>query len=367
MSLRVLYQIPSLESVYAARFIYEGYKYAFTDLGHKFRPLTSNHNLEEVLREYRPNIFVSSLDKYNLKFLDLNLLKKYRKKGLVVFNQVRSWKKQDPRFACSNLQADAFLVSLINKGLAGDIFFRWIARDDPAMEGFTEATGYPFHTILLAADTNRYYYDYDPRYKADISFVGSLLPCKREFIKKHLFPLMKKYNVKIYGSDWTLGSRLLGYVQKVGQYFNIEPLKHVRKVPLSLEDERKVYSSSTISLNIHEDFARKFGSDFNERTLKIPASGGFEICDNVRAVRDHFDENELVVAKNTDDWFEKIDYYIKHPEKRIPIIEAGRRKVLAEHTYHNRARQIIGIYKDFVEAGAFSEQFQKLKENTAGM
>ena len=347
MSLRILYQIPSLESVYATRFIYEGYRYAFKDLGHKFRPYTSRDNLKKVLDEFRPDIFMSWLNRYNLKFLDLDLLKKYRKKGLVLFNLIKPWKKQDPRFDGSNLQADAFLVNLINKGLAGDIFWRWIARDDPAMEGFTEATGYPFHNILLAADTSSYYYNYDPRYKADISFVGSLLSCKREFIKKHLFPLMKKYNVKIYGSDWTLDSRLLGYAQKVGQYFNIEPLKHVRKMPLPLGDERKVYSSSTISLNIHEDFARKFGSDFNERTLKIPASGGFEICDNVRAARDYFDENELVVAKDTDDWFEKIDYYIKHPEKRIPIIEAGRRKVLAEHTYHNRVNQIVQIYKDF--------------------
>ena len=348
MNLRILYQIPSLESVYAARFIYEGYRYAFEDLGHKFRPYTSRDNLNKVLDEFRPDIFISWLNRYNLKFLDLDLLKKYRKRGLVLFNLIKPWKKQDPRFDGSNLQADTFLVNLIKKGLAGDIFFRWIARNDPAMRGFTEATGYPFHSILLAADTNRFYYDYDPRYKADISFVGSLLPCKREFIKKHLFPLVKKYDVKIYGSDWTLGSRLLGYVQKVGQFFNIEPLKHVRKMPLPLEDERKVYSSSIISLNIHEDFARKFGSDFNERTLKIPASGGFEICDNVKAVRDHFGENELVVAKDTKDWFEKIDYYIKHPEKRIPIVKAGQKKVLAEHTYHNRVRQIVGIYKDFV-------------------
>lgn len=346
--MKIIYHIPSLETVYDARFIFEGYRGAFLDLGHEFRPLTSNDSLEKVFEEFRPDIFISCLNKYALKFLDLELLKKYRREGLVFFNQIRYWKHQNNRFGAQALESKPELIKLIKDGLAGDVFFYWIEQDDPSMDGFTKTTGYPFHTILLAANVKRYFYEPDDKYKADISFVGSLLPSKRRFVKKHLFPLMKKYDVKVYGSDWTLGNRLLGYVQKAGQYFNIEPLKHVRKFQLPLEDGRKVCSSSTISLNIHEDHQREFGSDFNGRTLKIIASGGFEICDNVRVIRKYFDESELVIAKNTDDWFEKIDYYIRNPEKRIPIIEAGRRKVLANHTYHNRARQIIGIYNDFV-------------------
>jgi len=345
--MRIVYEIPSPETVYAERFIYEGYRDAFLDLGHEFKPFTSSDNLERLLSEYQPDIFIYSLNRFHLKFLDLKLLKKYRGEGLVLFCHTPSWKEQTSQFGGSNLEGDSYLVDLIRSGLAGDIFFHWLEQDDPSMEGFTETTGYPFHTILLAANTKKYFYEYDPKYQSDISFVGSLLPTKVEFVKKHVFPLMRKYDVKIYGSDWTLGDRVLGKVQKVGQYFNIEPLKHVRKIKLPLDDERKVYSSSTISLNIHEDHQRKFGSDFNERTFKIIASGGFEICDNVRVIRKYFNENELVIAENTDDWFEKIDYYIRNPEERISIIEAGKEKVLREHTYHNRARQVIQLYRDF--------------------
>lgn len=345
--MKILYQIPSLETVYAARFIYEGYRDAFLDLGHEFRPYTSRDNLELILTEYNPDIFISSLNSYNLKFLDLNLLKKYREEGLVFFNQIQPWKKQNNQFGGGDLQSQAHLVNLIKKGLAGDIFFHWLEQDDELMDGFTKTTGYPFHTILLAADRKLFYYDYDEEYKADISYVGSLLPNKKEFIKKHLFPLMNKYKVKIYGSDWTLTDKLQGYIQKFGQYFNIEPLKHIRKIKLPLEDERKVYASSLISLNIHENHQRRFGSDFNERTFKIIVSGGFEICDNVAVLRKYFSENELMVAEDTNDWFEKIDFYIKNPEKRLPIIEAGKKKVLAEHTYHNRVEQIIDIYNNF--------------------
>ena len=58
-----------------------------------------------------------------------------------------------------------------------------------------------------------------------------------------------------------------------------------------------------------------------------------------------------MIAKDTDDWFEKIDFYIKHPKKRLSIIEAGRKKVLAKHTYRQRVDQILGIYKRFKQGG----------------
>lgn len=116
---------------------------------------------------------------------------------------------------------------------------------------------------------------------------------------------------------------------------------------LPLEDERKVYASSVVSLNIHEEHQRLYGSDFNERTFKVIASGGFEICDNVRTLRRYFSEDELVVAENVDDWFDKIDHYIKHPDERLPIIEAGRKKILAAHTYGHRVEQLVGLAKKY--------------------
>jgi len=345
--MKVLYYIPSLETVYAARFIYEGYKDAFLALGHEFETFTAGEDLSKALDEFKPDIFISSLNRYTIKFLDLELLKKKSEEGLVRFTQISPWKKQNNMYAGSGVSEDPLLAGIIKSGLGGDIYFHWLEQDDPAMEGFTEDTGYKFETILLAANKNKYFYEYDEKYKSDISYVGSYLPSKRRFLKKHLIPLMKKYDVKVYGSDWTLADRLSGHVQKIGQFLNIDLLKKVRKLKLPIEDERKVYSSSTISLNIHEEHQRLFGSDFNERTFKIIASGGFEICDNVKALRKYFDETELVIAENTQDWFDKIDYYLKNPEERTSIIEAGRKKVLSEHTYENRVRQIEKIYGDF--------------------
>ena len=83
--LKILYQIPSLETIYAAKFIYEGYKDAFQDLGYQFKPLTSNDDSKELLKKHKPDILISSLTHYNHKFLDLDAVKEHRKKGLVFF------------------------------------------------------------------------------------------------------------------------------------------------------------------------------------------------------------------------------------------------------------------------------------------
>ena len=217
------------------------------------------------------------------------------------------------------------------------------------MKGFEESTGYKYQTIPLAADKTMHFPEYSEKFEADISYVGTYLPEKRGFIKERVLPLKKRYDLRLYGQDWMLKDRLAGWGQRIGQYFNIPLLRQLQKPKLRLEDERKIYASSLISINIHKDYQKRFGGDCNERTFKIPACGGFEITDGVACIRRYFKEGEeIVIARDKDDWFEKINYYIKNPEKRIPIIEAGQKKVLTEHTYHNRVRQILNIHKDFV-------------------
>lgn len=344
--MRVLYCFPSLESVYAGRFIFEGYHNAFVDMGHAFRPFTSNDDLQHVLDEFSPNIFIYSLNAYQLGILDLELLKRYRQRGLIVFCQVRAWNET------ANIRVEAMSsalkfhehhVSLIRGGLAGDVFWHWFEQDEPLMDGFTKATGRTFETIHLAADKTQYFPQPDCRFECDLCYVGSYLPLKRAFFRKHVLPLRRSYDIRIYGSDWTLGNRLLGKVQKAGQYFNIDPLKKVRSLGLPVADERKLYSSARISLNVHEEQVKVSNCEINERTFKILACGGFQLSDNVRLLRRFFTERELIIAESTDDWFDKIEFYMKNPERRSEIAAAGRDKVLREHTYHNRVRQIVDL------------------------
>ena len=61
-------------------------------------------------------------------------------------------------------------------------------------------------------------------------------------------------------------------------------------------------------------------------------------------MRDYFvDGEEIVIATSRDDWFDKIDYYLEHPDEARMIGEAGRRRALSDHTYEHRARQLLDL------------------------
>jgi hypothetical protein len=216
------------------------------------------------------------------------------------------------------------------------------------MDGFEEETGYKYYTIPLAADKTLLNTESINELFLDVVFIGTNLPQKKQYFNEYLLPLRNKYKLGVYGQDWNKSELIIGYVQRFGQYFNIPYLRSIRKPRLKIEDELRLYSSSIISINLHEDFQRKYGGDCNERTFKIPLYGGFEITDDVACIRKYFKEDkEIVIAKDRNDWFDKIDYYIKNPDKRFSIMKAGRKRVLKDHTYHSRVEQIINIYRSW--------------------
>ncbi|ABE53091.1 CgeB family protein [Methanococcoides burtonii] len=346
--MNIAYHMPSMDTIYAQRTIYYGYKAAFEDLGHNFVTFSYGDNLDNFLDRNHIDIFITSSHFYYQKYINLNVLKKYRNKGMVLFTKIDFWNSPLSSLRINeskSLKDDTKTVQLIKDGLLGDVFFHVVEQFDERMEGFESETGYKYFTIPLAADKMTLKNEYSKDFIADISYIGTYLPSKRMFFKDCVFPLKHKYDLKLYGQDWTLRDRLMGWVQKFGQYYNIKYLKTIQKPKLQLGDEAKIYSSSKICINVHEEYQKKYGGDCNERTFKIPLCGGFEITDDVACIRKYFEDGkEIIIAKNREDWLEKIDYYMNNPDKRLAIIEAGRDKVLKEHTYHNRVEQMLEIY-----------------------
>lgn len=342
--MKILYQLPSAATIYAGRTIYHGYKNAFLDLGHEFYTLTANDDSRQILETLQPDIFITSLSSYYLKFLDIDAVRARKQAGMRVLINTPLWNSPFSKLhinETASLSSNNEHIRLIKSGI-GDIYYNVCEQGSALMDGFEKTTGFEYRTIPLAADKISLKPEYDKRFRAEVSFIGTYLPAKRYLFDDQVLPLSKRYNLKLYGQDWTFADRMLGWAQRGGQYFNIPLLSSIRKPKLKLEDEARIYASSTVSINVHEDFQKNIGTDCNERTFKIPFSGGFEITDDVACIRKYFKEDEeIVIAQNRDDWFDKIDYFIRNPEKRIPIIEAGKKRVLAEHTYHHRASEML--------------------------
>ncbi len=347
--MRVAYHLPSTESIYAYRTIYNGFKNAFVDLGHDFSVFTADDDLAVFLDKHQPDIFLTQTHFYYRRYLDFALLKKYRDRGMKMVTKIDFWNSPLDKKRLNeakSMKDDQEVIRLIKEGLYGDYFYHVVEQGDPRMDGFAKTTGYPFTTIPLAADKITLKSAFSSRYSADISYIGTNLPDKRAFFKDYVFPLGKEYKLKIYGQDWTLFDKTLGMLQKFGQLYNLKALKTLQKPKLLLADEAKIYRSSKVSINVHEKFQKTYGGDCNERTFKIPLCHGFEICDNVACVKKYFVPGvEMVIGETDADWQEKILYYLKNPDKREKIIEAGYRRVIKDHTYHNRAKQIISLAK----------------------
>lgn len=344
------YHLPSVNTIYAQRTIYNGFKNAFKDLGNNFFTFTSGVKLENFLEDNQIDIFITCSHFSYQNQLDLKILKKYREKDLKLFTKVDFWDTPDIKLRINdarNLKYDKKTINLIKNNILGDVFFHVVEQGDNRMDGFEKGTGFKYYTIPLAADKIVLKGEFDNNFKADISYIGTYLPQKKVFFKNYVFPLKKKYKLKIYGQDWSFLERISGWVQRGGQYFNVPYIKSMEKPKLSLGDEAKIYKSSLISINVHEKYQIKFGGDCNERTFKILICEGFEITDDVTCISKYFkDGKEIIIAKNEREWLEKIDYYINNPEKRESIIKAGKEKVLKEHTYHNRVEQILRIYNN---------------------
>ena len=81
--MKVVYHILSLDTIYAGRTIYYGYKHAFEDLGHAFTTYTPHDAFEELLERVQPDLY-DRLSCPLLKYLNLDLLNRHRKRGMKV-------------------------------------------------------------------------------------------------------------------------------------------------------------------------------------------------------------------------------------------------------------------------------------------
>lgn len=349
MKKTVIYHIPYPNSIYAARTIFVGFKGAFEDLGYEFVPFTPDDNLKDVLEKHDPQLFMTASHFFFRKFLDYELLKKHREKGMVLLTKIDFWNsplKKGRINEAPSMKDDSGAKQLIKKGLLADYYYSTAAGWDGRMRGFKQYAKKDFVTVPLAADKLTLKPARTKKFEADISFIGTNLAQKRQFFKEWLFPLKNDYDLRLYGQDWTAKDRAVGLITKGGQYFNLPYLKSLQKPSLGLNDEARIYASSKVLVNIHEDYQRDYGGDCNERTFKIPFCGGLEVTDDVAVIREYFKEDkEIVIAKDKSDWFEKIEHYYRNPKEAKKIAEAGKQRVLKDHTYHNRAQQIIKLLK----------------------
>jgi len=334
---KILYYTTYDGGVGADRWITAGYKDAFTELGHEFSTTESEkHDLNKKLAGFYPDIFIFPVQEIDKRKKVIPEIKTLRERGGKTFV-----------FVDTDFRVHMDCIRQLESENLASFYYGYYAEE--LMRDFQNETGRQYYQILLAANSKIHFpVSPDKKYEADITFIGSRLPDKERMFKRLLFPLAKKYHLKIYGPNWTLEDKVLRILSGTGRMsgmFALADWANEKRITISPEDERKVYSSSKICINIHEYNPDGSSKNFsNEREFKIPACGGFQISDYVTGIEKLFvPGKEIIVPKTDAEWFKAIDYYIHNDKERKEIRENGTKRALGEHTYLHRAKEIMRL------------------------
>ncbi len=166
---------------------------------------------------------------------------------------------------------------------------------------------------------------------SDVGFLGAGYPNRRLAFRQ-----LTAYDFKIWGSDWDNDVVLEPFLQRKG----------ARIAP---EDAVRIFNATRINLNLHSSVHNRLisGGDFvNPRTFEIAACGAFQLVDERSLLSELFRPGELATFSDMDELHAKIGHYLAHPEERRAVAEAGRRRVLAEHTYARRMAQLLDFIRE---------------------
>ena len=154
-----------------------------------------------------------------------------------------------------------------------------------------------------------------PKYQQDIIFVGSYR----------------------YHSEWDYRRLLIDWLQsKYGSRFKLYGAYDC----IRGEDLNNLYASAKIVMG-DSTFSPNYWSDRVPETI---GRGGFLIHHCPEGLEKAFTPYEHFIPYQVADFStleEIIEYYLKHDDERNKIREAGREWVKKNHTYINRAEQII--------------------------
>jgi spore maturation protein CgeB len=178
------------------------------------------------------------------------------------------------------------------------------------------------------------------RWGSPISFVGAGYHNRCQ-----MFASLASHPFKIWGTEWPTCRPFTDMVQEQGRR-------------LTPEEYVMIFNSTEINLNLHSSSERDgvdpYGDFINPRTFELAACGAFQLADRRTLMPEVFEEDkEIVLFSDINEMKDKIHYYLAHPEERIRIAEAGRRRALAEHTYAHRVKSMMSII--------FAEKFDHIK------
>lgn len=193
--------------------------------------------------------------------------------------------------------------------------------------GFWQEIG-PVYSSMLACDTFLYEGGKVMKeFDSDCCFIGSFHKYKAINLSPYIVDINRiksptQIRCKIF-STWHWPSEY--YCGSIPESYNRHALK-----------------SSRICLNISEPHSTQFGTDPIERYFYNLWTGNFLVSDYCSRAVSMFPDSH-VYCKTASEFHDAILHYLKYPNEKKPIMDRAK-EAGKEHTYINRAKEILAIY-----------------------
>lgn len=175
--------------------------------------------------------------------------------------------------------------------------------------------------VTLTADERQ-------EYGADVSFVGAGYANRRSLLPQWL---STAWTFKLWGNEWDGATDLSGVLQRNGARIDTDTcVKIFNGTAVNLN----LHSSSGTGLDTHPDFV-------NPRTFELAACGAFQLIDERTLLPEVFSHEEVISFQRPDDVPALIRTWLKDSAARRVCADAARRRVLREHTYRHRMRDLL--------------------------
>ncbi|WP_059172378.1 glycosyltransferase [Bacillus sp. FJAT-27445] len=138
----------------------------------------------------------------------------------------------------------------------------------------------------------------------------------------------KGKNIHIYGMDW----------QNPNHRFNV-PAKYAKGY-MAHEESVHAYSSAKITLGVHSITDSLTMQSM--RTFEVLGCAGFFLTQRTKAIESMFENHKHLVSSGSyDETVELMDFYLANDSAREKIALTGQKFVYQNHTYQQRAADII--------------------------
>lgn len=337
----------------ATQFYRLGWQHAFNAVGHQFQIIPNDFPIpEQIFGRVEPDVLICGTWELTDKLMDCISLRP----NLKLLLSAPNWGDMDSEIDTKNdtvqmaSEDEKRRVTELKESGANlkNVFTYYHQNRVEHTHNHWKKLGVDPIGIPLAADIIDYPAG-EPLvdWKSDIAFVGGYWPYKGLSLNRYIVPLCypsenNKLAIRIYGPGrWPVP-------QHIG-LINTENVRHLLR-------------SATICPNIYEPLSVKYGFDVNERTYKILSSGGFCISEYVdSAAKDIFTKDEVVFVQTPSEFFERVHYFIKNPDARIPYIKRGVESVYKSHTYFNRIEVMCRLLGYEAEANEIRKVIDSIK------